>query len=123
MMTLTNNANALASAVDGGRHCEPASRIVRDGSHKGTLFTWIDQYTGWVLYDLENSEPLGRRGRLAVVTLTQQRAGEDAADAGLNQSCLACDLEAGEWVVDADDLPALRQTYGDALEVLWGQAE
>lgn len=118
--TLTNIAAALAAAIDGGRHCEPASRIVLDGQHAGTLFTWVDRF--WIVYDLENRESFGRHDRLAVVTVTQQQAGEDVADAGLNQCCLACDLEAGEWVVDADDLPELRQTYGDTMEVLWEQA-
>lgn len=120
--SLTNNAAALATAIESGQHCHPASRIVRDGSHKGTLFTWVDHYTGWVVYDIENSEPLGRHDRLVVVTVTQQQAGDDVADNGLNQCCLACDLEAGEWVVDADDLPELRQTYGDVLTILWEQA-
>lgn len=120
MTTLTNNAAALATAIDGGRHCEPASRIVRDAHHAGTLFTWVDRC--WVVYDLENRRCLGRHDRLAVVTVTQQQAGDDVADAGLNQCCLACDLEAGEWVVDAGDLPELRQTYGDVLTVLWEQA-
>lgn len=117
---LTNNAAALAASIDGGRHCEPASRIVRDGAHAGALLTWVDRC--WVVYDLENRQCLGRHDRLAVVTVTQQQAGEDVADNGLNQCCLACDLEAGEWVVDAENLPELRQTYGDILEVLWEQA-
>lgn len=117
---LTNNAATLATAIDGGRHGEPASRIVRDGQHAGTLFTWVDRC--WIVHDLENRRCLGRHDRLAVVTVTQQQAGEDVADAGLNQCCLACDLEAGEWVVDADDLPELRQTYGGIMDVLWEQA-
>ena len=120
--TLTNNAGGLATAIESGRHCQPVSRIVLDGSHKGTLFTWVDQYTGWIVYDIENRDCLGRHDRLAVVTVTQQQAGEDVADNGLNQCCLACDLEGGEWVVDADDLPELRRTYGDVLTVLWEQA-
>ena len=119
MATLTNNAAALASATDGGRHCEPASRIVRDGNHAGTLFTWVDRC--WIVCDLER-RTCEEISRLAVVTVTQQNPGEDVADNGLNQCCLACDLETGEWVVDADnELPDLRQTYGDALQVLWEQ--
>ena len=123
MTTLTNNAAALAAAIDAGRHCEPASRIVRDGHHAGTLFTWVDNRR-WVVCDLENPARMyGWHDRLAVVTVTQQCRGEDVADNGLNQCCLACDLEAGEWVVNADnDLPDLRQTYGEVLEVLWEQA-
>lgn len=115
---LINNAASLAEALDCDRHCQPASRIVRDGWHSGTLFTWVDDL--WVVYDLENRACLGEHDRLAVVSLEVPEAD---ADAGLNQCCLGCDLECGEWVIDAEDLPDLRETYGAALVVLWEQDE
>lgn len=42
------------------------------------------------------------------------------ADDGLNQYCIACDLEApgGIWVVTSDDYPELVRTYGEALLVV-----
>lgn len=121
MTNLTNNAAELASAIEDCRRCEPASRIVGDGWHAGTLFTYVDD-RHWIVCDLQQltSEKIDR---LAVATVKQQQRGEDAAEWGLNQCCLACDLETGEWVVDADDLPELRQIYGDVLEVLWEQAD
>lgn len=64
---MTNTAFHLATAIDADGHCEPASRIVRDGSHKGTMFSWIDG--DWVVVDLENRKYLGTVKRLAVVTL------------------------------------------------------
>lgn len=114
---LTGNARALAIATEYDCQFGPASRIVRDGHHCGTLFTWVERRL-WVVYDLENSRCLGEHDRLAVVTVN-----EDEADRGLNQCCLACDLDVtgGEWVVDADELHELRRVYGDTLTVLWEQ--
>lgn len=53
-----------------------------------------------------------------------ESADQDAADRGLHLTSVACDLEVpgGEWVVDAEDLDALREGYGDDLVVLWEQA-
>lgn len=117
---LTNTAFHLATAIDADGHCEPASRIVRDGSHKGTMFSWING--DWIVVDLENRKYLGTVKRLAVVTLDASDD-QDRADNGLNQKSLGCDLdtEGGEWVVDADELDNLRESYGDELIVLWEQ--
>jgi hypothetical protein len=119
--TLTNNAAALHAATQCDRHCAPATVLVRDGGHKGTILTRVENR--WVVYCLENREARGEFDRLAVVTLADEAA-YDAADNGLNQSSVACDLEVpgGEWVVDADDLDALREGYGGDLVVLWEQA-
>ena len=117
---LDNNSLALARAMDAEEHCRPGSVIVRDGSHAGTLFTWIEDR--WIVYDLENRQPRGERDRIAVLTV-EPDGDPDQADRGLNQLCLACDLETprGEWIVDAEDLPELREQYGANLVVLWEQ--
>ena len=117
---LDNNALGLARAMDDEGHCRPGSVIVRDGSHSGTLFTWIEGR--WIVYDLENGQPRGERDRIAVVSI-EPDGDQDQAERGLNQLCLACDLETprGEWVVDAEDLPELREQYGANLVVLWEQ--
>ena len=124
-MTLCNNSFSLASAIGSDSHCEPASRIVRDGSHFGTMFSWVQEK--WVVVDLENRNFIGTFDRLAVVSLAsdEERDEELDADSGLNQAALGCDLDCpqGEWVVDADDLSDLRETYGDALVVLWEQEQ
>lgn len=114
--TLKNNAFALNRAMESGGHCAPASAICRDGSHDGTLFTWLG--TEWAATDLENRKFLGFFARLAVVTLN-----DADADDGLNQIALGCDFEVQncEWVVDALELEGLRECYGDALEILWEQ--
>ena len=116
--TLTNNAAALYAATQSDRHCAPATVLVRDGNHAGTLLTWVRDR--WVVYSLDDRDSREEIDRLAVVTL-------DATanpDAGMNQSTVACDMEVpgGEWVVDADDLDALREDYGGDLIVLWEQA-
>ena len=118
-MTFGNNSFSLRTAISNDRHCEPASRIVRDGSHFGTMFSWVQEK--WVVVDLENRNFIGTFDRLAVVSLASDE--ELDADSGLNQAALGCDLDCpqGEWVVDADDLSDLRETYGDALVVLWEQ--
>ena len=117
---LDNNALGLARAMDDEGHCRPGSVIVRDGSHSGTLFTWAEGR--WIVYDLENGQPRGERDRIAVVSI-EPDGDQDQAERGLNQLCLACDLETprGEWVVDAEDLPELREQYGANLVVLWEQ--
>ncbi len=117
---LTNNSAALHSAFKSDRHCSPATVLVGDGHHKGTLLTWVGDR--WVVYCLEGRESLGEFDRLAVVTLAAT-ADHDAAEHGLNQSQVACDLEVpgGEWVVDAGDLDELREGYGTDLIVLWEQ--
>lgn len=114
---LTGNAYALSQATEQDDHCRPGSVIVRDGSHSGTLFTWVGD--SWIVYG-----SLGRIDRIAVVTLEPDGT-DDQADRGLNQIQIGCDLEVkhGEWVVDADDLQSLRDNYGDDLVVLWEQAE
>ena len=117
--TLKGNAFVLDRAVREYSRLAPASAICRDGHHKGTLFTWLGEQ--WSVVDLENREFHGFHDRLAVVTI-----GEDVdADDGLNQAALGIDLEVpgGEWVVDADDLEELRETYGDTLEVVWEQGK
>lgn len=118
--TLTNNAHHLATAIEVGRHCEPASRIVRDGNHDGTLFTWTGRE--WIVFDLDGNDFRCRCDRIAVVTL---RPGDpDAADRGLHQAAIGWDMEVqpeGEWVIDAEDLDSLRKTYGDELVVRWEQ--
>jgi hypothetical protein len=118
---LENNAAALYAATQCDRHCAPATVLVRDGGHRGTILTWVGDK--WVVYCLGNHESRGEIDRLAVVTLSDE-AGDEAADHGINQSSVACDLEVpgGEWVVDADDLDAIREGYGDYLIVLWEQA-
>jgi len=118
--TLTNNAAALYAATQSDRHCEPATVLVRDGHHDGTLLTWVRNR--WVVYSLDGRESLGEIDRLAVVTL-DRNADPDAADNGLNQTQIACDLEVlgGEWIVDADELDSLRDTYGETLVLLWEQ--
>jgi hypothetical protein len=120
MNTLTNNAAALQGASDTDRHCSPATVLVRDGYHDGTLLTWVRDR--WVVYSLDDREARGEIDRLAVVTLNA-KADHDAADNGLNQTQVACDMEVagGEWVVDADELDSIRDTYGDTLIVLWEQ--
>ena len=121
MQTLTNNARHLATAIENDRHCEPASRIVRDGQHDGTLFTWLGRE--WVVYDLDNHQLCCRCDRLAVVSLHSDDS--DDADNGLNQAAIGFDMEAqphGEWVIDAEDIDSLREGYGDKLVVLWEQA-
>lgn len=117
---LNNNALALLRAMDTDDHCRPGSVIVRDGSHSGTLFTWVGDQ--WIVYDLENQTHRGEYDRIAVVTLEPDGT-EDQPERGLNQACIACDLEVkyGEWVVDAIDLEDLRERYGDDLVVLWEQ--
>jgi hypothetical protein len=116
--TLTNNAAALYAATQSDRHCAPATVLVRDGNHDGTLLTWVRNR--WVVYSLDDRESRDEIDRIAVVTLS---ATADP-DAGMNQSTVACDLEVmgGEWVVDTDDLNALREGYGEDLIVLWEQA-
>lgn len=122
---LDNNAFSLATAVDADGHCEPASRVVCDGHHKGTIFSWFDGE--WIVTDIENREYRGHFDRLAVVSLDYDSDDlpevddADAADYGLNQAMLGCDLDCGEWVVDAEDLDDLRETYGESLIVLWEQ--
>lgn len=119
---ITGNAYALSQAMEQEDHCRPGSVIVRDGSHSGTLFTWVGD--SWIVYDLENHDCRGEYGRIAVVTLEPDGT-DDQPERGLNQVCLACDLEVkhGEWAVDADDLQGLREAYGDDLVVLWEQSE
>jgi hypothetical protein len=119
--TLTNNAAALYAATQSDRHCAPATVLVRDGGHKGTILTWVGDR--WVVYSLDDREARDETDRLAVVTLAGS-ADQDAADKGLHLTSVACDLEVrgGEWVVDADDLDALREGYGGDLIVLWEQA-
>ena len=121
---LKNNSLGLDSAIGREAHCAPASVVVRDGHHLGTLFSWTGD--GWIVVDLENRNYVGDHSRLAVVSLVasaEDSLGFIAADRGLNQCCLACDFEVpgGEWVVDASDLDSLRDTYKDNLEVLWAQ--
>ena len=119
---LTGNAYALSQAMEQDDHCRPGSVIIRDGSHSGTLFTWVGDQ--WIVYDLENREHRGEYDRIAVVTLESDGT-DDQAERGLNQLQIGCDLEVkhGEWVVDVDDLKALRLGYGDDLVVLWEQPE
>ena len=119
---LENNAFHLATAIDADSHCEPASRVVRDGHHKGTIFSRCEGK--WYATDLEGKKFLGSCERLAVVTL-DGTGYEDSADHGLNQIALGVDLECpgGEWIVDADDLVSLSDTYGDELVVKWEQDE
>jgi len=118
---LENNAFSLATAIGSEGHCEPASRICRDGHHLGTMFSWDGRE--WIVVDLENKKFLGTYDRLAVVTLNPDDD-ESQADRGLNQSSLGCDLEcpSGEWVIDADEIEQLQEIYGDNLIVLWEQA-
>lgn len=118
--SLNHNSYVLARAMEQDDHCRPGSVIVRDGSHSGTLFTWVGD--SWIVYDLEGCNSLGRIDSIAVVTLEPDGT-DDQAERGLNQTCIACDLEVkhGEWVVDAEDLPGLRDAYGDDLVVLWEQ--
>ena len=120
MTDLKNNAFALAEAIGRESHCTPASVIVRDGHHRGVLFAWTGEV--WIVVDLENRQWIGEYERLAVVTLHN----EADPDNGLNQVCLACDLETpnGEWVLDAEALAEIRhnETYNDDdLESLWEQ--
>ena len=107
-----NNAFALNEALSKKSHL-----TVRDRWHRGSLFVWTGEV--WVAVDLEKREWIGEYSRLAVVTLV----GEADPDNGLNQVCLACDLEVagGEWIVDAAELCALQEAWGDDLEVLWEQ--
>ena len=116
---LVNNSLSLATAIGSDRHCEPASRIVCDGAHFGTMFSW--HRDRWIAVDIENRNFIGTFERLAVVSLASDI--ELDADNGLNQEALGCDLECphGEWVVDAEALSDLRETYGEALVVLWEQ--
>ena len=124
-MTFGNNSFSLRTAISNDPHCEPASRIVRDGAHLGTMFSWLNGH--WIAVDLENRNFIGTFDRLAVLSLAsdEERDEELDADSGLNQVALGCDLDCsrGEWVVDADDLSDLRETYGDTLIVLWEQEE
>ena len=117
---LDNNSFALATAVDQDGHCEPASRVVRDGHHSGTMFSWFDGE--WHVLDLENREYIGKFHRLAVVTI-EPDGDEFQADRGLNQTAIGFDMEVdgGEWIVDADELDNLRETYGEQLTVCWEQ--
>ncbi len=112
--TLKNNAFTLNRVIENTGH-DLASTIVRDGHHKGTLFTWLE--TRWCVVDLEGSELRGFFDRIAVVTL----AGEADAANGLNQTQIGCDMECGEWVVDAEALDSLKETYGELLSVIWEQ--
>ena len=118
---LENTAAALSAATHSDRHCAPATVLVRDGHHDGTMLTWVRNR--WVVYSLDDRESRDEIDRVAVVTLAES-ADQDAADRGLHLTSVACDLEVpgGEWVVDADDLDALRDGYGDDLVVLWEQA-
>lgn len=120
---LDNNAFALNRAMREFGHCEPASAICRDGHHSGTLFTWLPDSSCWVVFDIENRQHRGIFDRLAVVSLEPSDE-PDRADDGLNQAALGMDMEsqpAGEWIVDADDLDSLRESYGDELTVIWEQ--
>lgn len=114
MRTLTNNAHSLNEVLQG----QKGFTRVRDGHHAGTCFSWIDDCE-WLVSDLENSTCY-TVDRIAVVSLLNSADADD----GLNQSCLACDLEVpgGEWVVEADSLEDLQQGYGDDLEVIWTQS-
>lgn len=114
--TLKNNAFALASAIEATAHCRPGTALVIDGHHRGTLFTWLGKE--WAVTCLEQRKFMGTHARIAVVALTDADAD---ADDGLNQAALGIDLECGEWVVPTEELPALCEGYGDALEVLWEQ--
>lgn len=123
---LDHNTLALEEAVSAG---EPTTVVVGDGQHRGTaLFldtSCSDPGVWWVL-DLEGRKFRGRIARLAVVTLypSLDDSADDAdPDDGLNQAACAVDLEVpgGEWVVDAEGLPALLEQYGEALGVLWVQ--
>ena len=114
---LTGNANALQSAIVDPVDGTVACRIVTDGQHRGALFAWLGDY--WVVTDVDGLKCLGLFERLAVVSLEV----DADADDGLNQTAIGFDLDAGEWVVPADDLPGLRDTYGKALVVRWEQSE
>jgi hypothetical protein len=116
---LDNNAFHLATAIDMDGHCEPASRVVRDGHHKGTMFSWFENK--WTALDLENREYLGQCEKLAVVTLCDCDC--DDADRGLNQAAWGIDfeVEGGEWVIDAEELDDLREIYGEQLVLIWEQ--
>lgn len=120
MATTSSNARALVEAIvapdDGTIPC----RLITDGHHRGTLFAWLGDE--WAVTDLENRQCLGTFGRLAVVSVDMDDA--EAAETGLNQTAIGFDFDgAGEWIVDADDLDGLRDTYGAALVVLWEQDE
>ena len=111
MSELKNNAYVLVQALD-----QTSYAVVRDGHHRGTLFAWTGEV--WLVCDLEDMRSTRREAkRIAVVTLHN----EADADSGLNQACLGCDLEAGEWVLDADDIAEMRVAYEDDLESLWEQ--
>ena len=117
---LKNVAFHLATAIGAEGHGEPAARLVRDGHHSGTLFCWDGDE--WVVTDIENRRYVGTYKKLAVVELIPVEGGDgNDADNGLNQTQLGCDLDCGEYVVDADDMDHLRDIYGENLVVLWEQ--
>ena len=84
---------------------------IGDAQHRGTEVFWSEHRQRWVLVDLEN-EALQIVERIAVV-----RCNGDAEE-GLNQNCLACDLEGqGLWIVDADYLDDCDEGYLDVIAV------
>lgn len=75
---------------------------VGDAHHKGTDIYYSDRLRKWVVVDLEN-KAVSFADRLAVYT-----SSVDGDETGLNQACVACDLDGqGFWVVplDSDDSP------------------
>lgn len=118
MATTSSNARSLITAMTAPDDGTIPCRLITDGHHNGTLFAWTGG--GWVVTDLEREKCLGSFGRLAVVSLDTMEAD---ADAGLNQTAIGFDMDVGEWVVNADDLDDLQDTYGAALVVLWEQDE
>lgn len=97
---------------------ERSTWLVRDSGHLGTLLTWLEDSSEWLAVTLDGAPEVSRHDELAEVRLDcdPEQANEPDADCGLNQACVACDLEGdGYWLVDALCLDELREVYGERL--------
>jgi len=87
---------------------------------------WSERNSKWVFVDfLNHGEETSLVQSWVEVGLDESEVdpalipqGSSAADCGLNQATIACDLDGdGSWVIDSEDFAALQETYGDALYV------
>ena len=81
---------------------------IGDAHHKGADVYFSERRKQWVVVDLENRE-VNFADRLVVY-----RSAKDGDETGLNQTCVACDLDGqyGYWVVPHDK--------GDEIELVDG---
>lgn len=131
--TLKNVAFCLSKAVESTIDSTFGTAHILDSHQSGSLLTWTGEE--WHNTDLEGKTYRGTFERAAVVSLDESSEDypqiehpeygpendPDAADLGLNQVCEACDLDCGEWVIDASKIESLRETYGTSLVVIWEQ--